>query len=141
MEMTEREELSCYISDCYKDLNGFRPRHIDYTNTPIEELRAIYHGIVEELEREIGLETEYSADSLAQFQRELLEYQENFGARTEIDAILWMMDGDGFSVDTGWQSWRWDIEQWFKGRGLSDCEAEGYAKEFIAAKAYRKLGH
>lgn len=38
--MTERDELICYISDAYKDLNGFRPRFYNWNSMSIEELRA-----------------------------------------------------------------------------------------------------
>lgn len=34
-----RNELGSIISDLFKDMNGVRPRHIDFANTPIEELQ------------------------------------------------------------------------------------------------------
>jgi hypothetical protein len=138
-DLPEKDQLAAYISDIYKDLHGFRPRHYNLNEMSLEEVRGVYESLCKESEEEFEREERYNADSLAKFQRELLEYQEVYGARSEIDAIIWMMDGECFEVDTRYQCWRWDIEQWFRGRGLSDLESEGYAKEFIAARGYNRL--
>ena len=51
--MTEREELSSFISDVYKDIHGFRPRFYDYNNMSIEELRAVADRLSEEARYEM----------------------------------------------------------------------------------------
>lgn len=38
-EESVRNELSSIISDLFKDMNGVRPRHIDFANMPIEKLQ------------------------------------------------------------------------------------------------------
>ena len=38
-DLTEKEQLLCYISDCFKDAYGCRPRGI-YNDYSVEELRS-----------------------------------------------------------------------------------------------------
>jgi len=39
VEDYKRYILVCTISDCFKDRNGFRPRHIDFNSMSIPELQ------------------------------------------------------------------------------------------------------
>jgi len=51
--LSERDELSCYISDTFKDLYNVRPRHINFRTTPIEELRSILARLERDLREEM----------------------------------------------------------------------------------------
>ena len=46
-DLTEREQLLTYISDCYKDVYGCRPRGI-YNDYSVEELRSTLDRLVED---------------------------------------------------------------------------------------------
>lgn len=60
-DAAERDELSCYISDTFKDLNGVRPRHINFCTTPIEELRSILARLERDLREEMEAERDEAA--------------------------------------------------------------------------------
>jgi hypothetical protein len=66
-EQLERCLLCSYISDSYKDQNGFRPRHIDFDSKSMEELQEMYNDLLgknddryeeEQAKREAEIEAE-----------------------------------------------------------------------------------
>ena len=56
-KMTEAEKLHCYVSDTYKDVYGFRPRHYTFEQlNSVEFLRGELDQLYEELEQLYTLE-------------------------------------------------------------------------------------
>jgi len=54
--MNVRDELAAQISDTYKDLMGFRPRHINFATASIEELENILQGLYADMEAMLAQE-------------------------------------------------------------------------------------
>ena len=74
INITERDQLSSYISDAYKDLYGHRPRFFDWEEMSIETLRSEATYIGAEIENEIHrdrLEMEAAAGAMVQYAPDL----------------------------------------------------------------------
>jgi hypothetical protein len=55
------------ISDTFKDVYGVRPRHYDFNNMTVDELKALNDSLYDELDEENRLEAEmHEADLLAE---------------------------------------------------------------------------
>lgn len=80
--MNEREELFSYISDAFKGVHGFRPRHINWREETVESLTAI----ADSLHREIAEENEQEEAAIA------LTIQH--GAADRATAIRWLQQAD-----------------------------------------------
>ena len=48
MNLTERENLECILSDCYKEVWGIRPRFLNMTEMSISELQDMIDRLAEE---------------------------------------------------------------------------------------------
>ena len=48
MNLTERENLECILSDCYKEVWGIRPRFLNMAEMSISELQEMIDRLAEE---------------------------------------------------------------------------------------------
>lgn len=82
----KRDELSDIISDSFKDLHGFRPRHIDFKNTPIQDLEEIAERLSVELHNEIIFQN--------QEKERLIQIVMEYGAPDAETAERWLESAD-----------------------------------------------
>ena len=90
MPYDERAELSDYISDTYKEINGVRPRHIDFWNTDLSELKAIADDLTEEAKRHIEYEEQRELELIAEFEHQISSNIQH-GACDRATAIRWIV--------------------------------------------------
>lgn len=92
-EMSEREQLECNHYELYKDVNGFRPRHIDYSKMSDDELKADYDFLVGRLAEVQAEEAAQEAAAVKEFE-ELVQHTIEAGARTRENAIKWLFEAE-----------------------------------------------
>lgn len=92
-EMSEREQLECNHYELYKDVNGFRPRHIDYSKMSDAELKADFDFLVERLAEVQAEEAAREAAAVKEFE-ELVQHTIEAGARTRENAIKWLFEAE-----------------------------------------------
>lgn len=92
-EMSEREQLECNHYELYKDVNGFRPRHIDYSKMSDEELKADFDFLVKRLGEVQAEEAAQEAAAVKEFE-ELVQHTIEQGAKTRQNAIKWLFEAE-----------------------------------------------
>lgn len=92
-EMSDREQLECNHYELYKDVNGFRPRHIDYSKMSDAELKDDFDFLVERLAEVQAEEAAREAAAVKEFE-ELVQYTIEAGARTRENAIKWLFEAE-----------------------------------------------
>lgn len=98
--MTRRDELSSYISDAHKDAHGFRPRHIDFVNTPIADLERIADRLTDEVCETIRADELREKKANEEFET-LIETVIRYGAGDRATAIRWIADSIN-DIDAGY---------------------------------------
>lgn len=89
-EMTDREKNEAIFWDLYKDVLGFRPRHVNLQAMTDEELKAELKKLDEELNRVLAEEKQRETEAIAKFEQ-LVELQVSVGARNRKTAIKWII--------------------------------------------------
>lgn len=92
-EMSEREQLECNHYELYKDVNGFRPRHIDYSKMSDAELKADFDFLVGRLAEVQAAVAAREAAAVKEFE-ELVQHTIEAGARTRENAIKWLFEAE-----------------------------------------------
>lgn len=92
-EMSEREQLECNHYELYKDVNGVRPRHINYSNMSDAELKADFNFLVGRLAEVQAEEAAREAAAAKEFE-ELVQHTIEAGARTRENAIKWLFEAE-----------------------------------------------
>lgn len=80
----ERHSLVMSIWDAYKDLHGFRPRHMGLDSMSMEELTALEKEIYDDLQQE--MEEERAADEAE------IEKMMEYGAPDRDTAVRWIQE-------------------------------------------------
>ena len=96
-DLTEKEQLLCYISDCFKDAYGCRPRGI-YNDYSVEELRSTLDSLVETANAQYEEEQKMKASNWKDFHKELSDLV-NIGAKDFRQALAWDMDAEDVDGD------------------------------------------
>lgn len=92
-EMSDREQLECNHYELYKDVNGFRPRHLDYSKMSDQELKADFDFLVKRLGEVQAEEAAQEAAAVKEFE-ELVQFTIEQGARTRQNAIRWLFEAE-----------------------------------------------
>jgi len=129
----ERADLSDCISDAYKDVNGFRPRHICWKTTPLDELYRLrdfyYQEADEAAKRERAARSRSLANLRAQMSKLRMEHDID-----ELTAWRWMYEANAISEEFhlgsefGWDNFCWEFDVDFE-----------FARDI--AKAFREAGY
>ena len=88
-ELTELEQAATIYSDCFKDVNGWRPRNTaDWT---LEQYAAGFKDLEDEAEYMIAAEAEYEAQAIRESEASIASMIE-MGAGDRETAIRWTLD-------------------------------------------------
>jgi len=101
-----------YLSDMFKDVNGYRPRHYKEWWTTAE-LKAEYDYLGRELDYVMKAEKKAEIKAVKKFKK-LIKETISYGAGDRTTAIKWLVQGEGLdfrSVE--------DLKYFFWGHGLS----------------------
>jgi len=90
----ERYYMEGNIWDLYKDVNGIRPRWMDFKSMSDAELKATYDGLLVDLERHNVEEAGREAEAVKAFEAKIAELIET-GAGDRETAIRWLRDAEG----------------------------------------------
>lgn len=91
----ERQGLESSIWDLYKDVHGFRPRHMDMSSMSDAELESVYTNLLNDLEVEQAREADESARAVEEF-KALVARTIEMGAKDEETALRWIADSETF---------------------------------------------
>ena len=91
-ELTVREQLVCEYSDMYKDVHGFRPRHLNLDAMTVEVLMSSLAKLEVELKETIAREKQERENAIVEFEATITRLVEN-GADDRQTAIRWLMQG------------------------------------------------
>lgn len=116
-----RDELLCIYSDMYKDVHGFRPRHIAIGELSDQELKEDIEGFSEEIKIQIAEQEAYEAKCIAKFE-ELVANTIEIGAGDRATALRWIYEPFDFEPHS------YDIEHFVWKLGFSHTEY-GFALE------------
>lgn len=92
-EMSEHEQLSCNHYELYKDVNGIRPRHIDYDKLTVEEIKADIDRLVAQLRINEDEDAAREAEAVKAFEARVQKTIES-GAADRKTAIRWLFDAE-----------------------------------------------
>ncbi len=101
-----------HLSDLFKDVHGFRPRHMAEWWTPAD-LEAEYDRLQAELKVVMDNEKKAQEEALVRFD-ELIQETINYGAADRETAIRWLMDAEGVDI-----AYKQEVEHFFWKYGLS----------------------
>lgn len=91
----ERHGLEQDVWELYKDVYGFRPRHMDMSSMSDAELESVYTNLLADLEVEQAREAEAAARAVAEF-KALVARTIEMGAGDEETALRWITDAEQF---------------------------------------------
>ena len=92
MTISRKEELSYMHYDLYKDVHGFRPRHVDYDSLTEAQLEKMLADLEVELVAEEARIARLQADAIREFEQRLAAVIAT-GAKDRKTALRWIMDG------------------------------------------------
>lgn len=84
----ERSRLESSIWDLYKDVNGVRPRHMDFASMSDAELEAEYDSLLDDLKAVQEREAIEEAEAVAEFEKTIQSIIE-CGAKDRQTALRW----------------------------------------------------
>lgn len=116
IDMTDREELACYIYEAHKDAYGVKGRHYDFDSMSIEELRKEADRISDAVAEEIAREKEAAARAVVDFEKEVQAYIE-LGAGDRQTALRWMTQNLEFYHIQDIEHWVWEYGILFTDEG------------------------
>tara|TARA_A100001037_G_C15152011_1_gene639935 strand:+ start:52 stop:501 length:450 start_codon:yes stop_codon:yes gene_type:complete len=92
---TEAEKTEClmWISDLFKDVNGFRPRGYNFHEWSFEQLADFVNDLYFKAEEEARREKEYSKRCVTRFKKDLQKIK-HLGAGDRKTALKWMLQGE-----------------------------------------------
>jgi hypothetical protein len=106
VEQYEAYMMRATIWDLFKDVNGFRPRHMDLDSMSLEELNELYDSLLVELKEVNAREAARQAEAVAAFESKVDELMES-GAKDRATAIRWLKDAEG-------DSYTWHDDDYFE---------------------------
>jgi hypothetical protein len=106
-ETQEREDLSIYIYDGFKDAYGVKGRHYKFETMSLQELRDEAAHIEREIVFAIDAEQEAATLAVEEFEHRVVETI-RLGAGDRETALRWMTQGDTFYSYQDVEHWVWD---------------------------------
>ena len=107
-DLTEKEQLLTYISDCHKDAYGFRPRGI-YNDYSVEELRSTLDSLVETANAQYEEEQKMKAENWKEVHVEFSNLV-NMGAKDFKQALAWDMEAEEVHGDFEYYCYKKGVE-------------------------------
>lgn len=101
MALSRRDELLSYISDAFKDVNGFRPRGFGYNDMSDDELEAAAEKLSDEVVDSINEERNWELEARANWEAAVASAIGN-GAPDRESAVRWLFDAEGFDENDLW---------------------------------------
>ena len=124
----EKNECLMWISDLYKDVNGFRPRSYNFEKWSFQELTDFVNDLSDQADEQRRQEQEWSEICLVEFKKNLQTVIDS-GAGNRKTALRWMLQGD-MGDDT--QLDLYAIEYFTMARGIDNTPyGEELEKELI----------
>lgn len=96
---TRQEELASLFWDFYKEVHGFRPRHINISGMSEAQLESKIDGLEEEGKIVFALKKEAEERAKVRFEKRL-EDTIAFGAFDRAQAFRWIHDAEGTGGDS-----------------------------------------
>ena len=93
----EKNELIDIISDSYKDVNGFRPRGINYNKYRMGELQTILDELQVQFIANEKEEAIFRDEQVIVFEK-LVQDTINYGAGDRVTALRWLFDGSDITL-------------------------------------------
>lgn len=92
---TEAEKTEClmWISDLYKDVNGFRPRSYNFHEWSFQELTNFVNDLLDQADQEREFEKKQAQLAEVEFNKRIQEVID-LGAGDRKTALRWMLQGD-----------------------------------------------
>jgi len=120
-----REDIVDYIWDVYKEVNGIRPRWMDFDSMSYEELDTYAKELAARAEEEYKQRQLEQAADLRDFE-ERVEAIIAYGAGDRATALRWMADAAGADDYLSVESWLWS-------EGILFCaEAKALTEEILS---------
>mgnify|MGYP006292520043 CR=1 FL=1 len=105
---TLRDELASTISDMYKDINGYRPRHLDFSTMSIASMESMINDLEIEL-KQVMLDDEVRQQAnIVRFERRV-EETIAMGAGDRETAIRWIHDAENTHGDDDYLCFTLDL--------------------------------
>lgn len=95
VEDYERSDMISGISDLYKEVNGFRPRHFDYDNMSFAQLQDIYESLIEEADLAAERAHAEALEAIEDYNK-FIDSIIDMGAGDRETAIRWSVSGESF---------------------------------------------
>jgi len=126
-----KEDLFSYISDGFKDANGFRPRGYDWMNMSVAELEAWADEVSADVARSIKEDDAREAAAIAEFENSIAATMAA-GAADRETAFRWLLDAE--NLDEWDRAYGAERVNWVFGVGynynLRTGESGGYVNSF-----------
>jgi len=103
----KRYGLEMDVWELYKDVNGFRPRHMDMGSMTDAELESLYDSLIRELDEQQTREAEESARAVEEF-KELVQRTIELGAGDEETALRWLTQDEQFYHEQDVEHFVWN---------------------------------
>ena len=97
-ELSRKEQLECIVWDLYKDVHGFRPRHLNLSAFTEAELDAEIAQLQVELEMAEKARRRDEANAVVRFSKRVQDVIKS-GARDYATALRWIHEADGSDGD------------------------------------------
>ena len=92
-QLSEKEQLLQYISDCHKHAYGFRPRGQYGDDWSVEELRVELDRLCDYANEVYELEKAREVERLEEFEATIVKLM-NCGAKSRMEALRWIIEAD-----------------------------------------------
>jgi hypothetical protein len=89
----ERQELISFIWDAYKDVNGIRPRWLDFSTYSDEDLQSWYKSMLIDLREHFETEKVMELEAVKKFEADVTHII-SCGAVSRKNAIEWIMEAE-----------------------------------------------
>lgn len=119
-----QESLGMVIWDLFKDVNGIRPRWMDFSSMTIEELEGMISRLQEELVEVETREAEMDAQAIKEFEASVSNVMEICGC-DRYRAMEYLMDAE--DVQRDYQ----DVEHFFYNQDVGVRQAMSLTREYF----------
>lgn len=121
-----QESLGMVIWDLFKDVNGIRPRWMDFGSMTIEELEGMIFRLQEELVEVEAREAEMNAQALNEFEASIANVMKICGC-DRYRAMEYLMDAE--NVQRDYQ----DVEHFFYNQDVGIRNAMSLTREYFGS--------
>jgi len=106
--VSDREDLVSYIWDIYKEINGVRPRWVNFDSMSYDELNAWAGRLAVEAEEAHKQHCQQLAADVQAFEDEV-QLMLAMGAGSRANALRWMADAADAADSSKVEHWLWQL--------------------------------